>query len=759
MNLEELKKTSITDINAFIELNAKKSPVDMLPKEIIHSILAIIKSIQPKSIIHLNSNYGEVIKSLLEIDNVIGIENDYDKFEISNYLKPITLTINENPTQIEFDDKFDVVISDHKRIRYSAKKEIQQELEIINGLEKSMSLLKKTGYVIKLIPHQYLYNRESALFPVSRVGSRLRKIILDKYGLKSIISFGRKGGISIIVLTKTPQKETSFYKGNTNGNFLSNLETNAPDFKVPIGELYDIWEYDFNSPEIKTYEGELSKFETKSLDELVDLVNGGPSLGVDIKPVNEGVFKRLLTNNIRNGYYEEIENNFFPQKSIEELKNVFPTWQDVYGEHDIEKAILKAGDVVVSKFIFEGKTSFYIHEESNGLIIAESDMMILRGKNTSYIATYLATDSGKRLISKQLKRYGSKVANVQFVYPAEFQKIKIPILPLDSLDYASGKVLGALPITELLSIKEKYDALEAEYKRLKETPAPHQEQLNQMQKTLNSVLAGQVKISQNIEAIKSSLNDLVNEFDTIKSLPRDLDEKINRLHESIDNKLSSLLKDDIKIDSYIKEIKRWFNDFDFLELKSQTYLPQAEFIYDQISQLESPDYSPFILQYCRALENELLQKIFRAYVQFLIDREIILEDIFSWDFELKESGKPNNANTFRLIRHLKKCLNKTAEFWFFELGSMEVNLRYLTGKSVEKSPLLQDLKEFVLSRFETELLSIEYLDEMKTIIVDFRNQSAHPNLIGTEEAIDFHKKIKQCLILLMDNYKTVHNKT
>ena len=63
------------------------------------------------------------------------------------------------------------------------------------------------------------------------------------------------------------------------------------------------------------------------------------------------------------------------------------------------------------------------------------------------------------------------------------------------------------------------------------------------------------------------------------------------------------------------------------------------------------------------------------------------------------------------------------------------------------------VKEFVLSRFETELLSIAYLDEMKTIIVDFRNQSAHPNLIGTEEAIEFHKKIKQCLILLIDNYK------
>ena len=68
---------------------------------------------------------------------------------------------------------------------------------------------------------------------------------------------------------------------------------------------------------------------------------------------------------------------------------------------------------------------------------------------------------------------------------------------------------------------------------------------------------------------------------------------------------------------------------------------------------------------------------------------------------------------------------------------MEVNLRYLTGRTVEKSPLLQDLKRFVLDRFKQEFLNIEYLDNLKTIIRDYRNQSAHPNLIDTEKAVEF----------------------
>lgn len=74
-------------------------------------------------------------------------------------------------------------------------------------------------------------------------------------------------------------------------------------------------------------------------------------------------------------------------------------------------------------------------------------------------------------------------------------------------------------------------------------------------------------------------------------------------------------------------------------------------------------------------------------------------------------------------------------------------------RSIQKSPLLHDLKTFVLSQFEDEILNVEYLDEIKRIIKDFRNQSAHPNIIDAEMAKEFHGLIKDCLVYLMDYYK------
>jgi len=236
-------------------------------------------------------------------------------------------------------------------------------------------------------------------------------------------------------------------------------------------------------------------------------------------------------------------------------------------------------------------------------------------------------------------------------------------------------------------------------------------------------------------------------------LPREIEEKISRLNKKLDEQISKLHFEQKHINTYIEEIKIWFEYYDLLEPKSQKYLPEAEYLFDQFGKLDNPDYSPFILQYCRALENELLSKIFRAYIKSLLEKQIDFETKFAWDLGKKESGKPNDDNTFKLAKHIHKCLNKNTEEWYFELGSMEVNLRYLTGRSIGRSPLLNDLKDFVLTYFEKALLNIEYLDEIKVIIKDYRNQSAHPNLMDTEIAITFHKQIKECLINLMENYK------
>jgi len=413
-----------------------------------------------------------------------------------------------------------------------------------------------------------------------------------------------------------------------------------------------------------------------------------------------------------------------------------------------QNAILQNGDILIPR-IQRNKESYYVHTDTEKKIIAFQHFIILRGKNADYVATYLNTDNGIMLFNQQIERHarGNVMPTISI---SDLKNIEIPILPIEDLELASKRKLEKLSYDELLVIKAKYENLKKVYRDSKDS---HRQILELMQENHSEVMITMGRIENKVDDIKSILTELLSDFSTIKELPREIDERINRLNQSLDTKLNELISDQKQLDFYITEIKRWFDFYDLLESKSKKYLPEAEYIFDHISKLENPDFSPFILQYCRALENELLKKIFRAYVQSLIDREIDLTKEFEWDFGRKDSGKPNSENTFRLAKHIQRCLQKSEDEWFFELGSMEVNLRYLTGKTAEKSPLLIDLKSFVLDRFEQEILNIEYLDKIKTIIRDYRNQSAHPNLIDTEKAVKFHKEMKECLISLMENYK------
>lgn len=337
----------------------------------------------------------------------------------------------------------------------------------------------------------------------------------------------------------------------------------------------------------------------------------------------------------------------------------------------------------------------------------------------------------------------------------DLKNILVPILPIADLEYASKRKLEQSPHNELIELKKKYEALEQKYATAEE----HRQQLQVLQQLLTQVMTKQDEsaaklqgIETKIDAIQSVLTELSSDFGAIKSLPRDIEDKLSRMGEKLDEQLSRISAEQKQIGSYIQEIKKWFDHYELLEFKSQKYLPEAEYILDKISSLENPDYSPFVIQYCRALENELLSKIFRAYVRSIIDRGLNVEEEFAWDFQSKNNGQPNDENTRKFVINIKKFITKDEDNWHFELGGMELVLRKLTGASLKRSPALQDLSSFVLTRFEKELLSIQYLDEIKSIIKDYRNQSAHPNLINEEEAMRFHKKMKRCLIGLMENY-------
>lgn len=739
MTIEELKLSKVKtliDFGLYLKRNSQQG-FHYIP-DIISNLVADISTIEkPNNAIVLNSNFGEISSKLEDIENVVSIDVNEINIEIAKYFNPNLNFLNEDPLNFSDSNKFDFVVAFPPFAQKLDVNGRNYSSETLN-IEKALTLLSNIGTAIIILPNNIL---------TAPAYSQIRKTIINKYGLDKIITLphrtiGNTGiDISMLVIKKVIKLNTDFYL--TDSNFKINFS--APSFSVLTERLGERWDFHFHNPNNKEYEEELNELKTKKIDSLVEIY-----LGEFIKQEDRltvGKYKILTPSNFKNGHFESTPKDGYIEKIDQNSRQI--------------RAIVKKGDILLSR-IFRENNTIYIHYSDEDKYIANQHIVILRGKNAEYVATYLSTKSGLNLFNQQINRH--KRGNIAPVISLQdLANIQIPILPISDLELASKNKLEKLSYNELINIREKYNLLKVEYSNLinDKIASPHQEQLESLQQTLEQVLTNQhqhtlrlTKIESKIDDIKTVILNISNDFKDIQNLPRDIEEKILRLNKKLEEQISNLHFEQKQIDTYIKEIKNWFDYYDILESKSQKYLPEAEYIFDHISKLDNPDYSPFILQYCRALENELLSKIFRAYVQSLLNKNVVFDEKFAWDLGKKESGKPNDENTFRLSKHIQKCLTKNPEDWFFELGSMEVNLRYLTGRTIERSPLLQDLKEFILDRFEKELLNIEYLDEIKTIIKDFRNQSAHPNLMNTEKAIEFHKQIKECLINLMENYKS-----
>ena len=727
MTIDELKSKGITSFKKVTEyLSRSDRGFFFLPDNLAKLTADLAQSKKPESCINLNSNLGEILSHCNQIKSKIGVDINVQNIELAKYLNPSLHFENLDPLSYTSTSHFDSVICFPplgQRIQVNGRRLQSKQLY----LNKSLELLSKQGTAVFIVADNFL---------TAPVFEELRNTILEKYGLKTVISLPkgilRNTGVdlSILVINHDKSKATEYFK--IKDRAFSNTNLSNPDFSVLKDNLVERWDYKFHNPKNREYEKELKNQETKRVTDLVEVVLGTHFSRDEIK--EEGDFLWLTSRNVLNGNLTLTDKDKFISKKEFSRRE--------------QNAILQNGDILIPR-IQRNKESFYVHTDTEKKIIAFQHFIILRGKNADYVATYLNTDNGIKLFNQQIERHarGNVMPTISI---SDLKNIEIPILPIEDLELASKRKLEKLSYNELLVIKEKYEKLKIVYQDSKDS---HRQILEIMQQNHSEVMSTMGRIENKVDDVKSILTELVSDFNSIKKLPREIDDRINRLNQNLDTKLNELISDQKQLDFYITEIKRWFDFYDLLETKSKKYLPEAEYIFDHISKLENPDYSPFILQYCRALENELLKKIFRAYVQSLIDREIDITKEFEWDFGRKESGKPNSDNTFKLAKHIQRCLKKSEEEWFFELGSMEVNLRYLTGKTAGKSPLLIDLKSFVLDRFEQEILNIEYLDEIKTIIRDYRNQSAHPNLIDTEKAVKFHKEMKECLISLMENYK------
>jgi len=179
-----------------------------------------------------------------------------------------------------------------------------------------------------------------------------------------------------------------------------------------------------------------------------------------------------------------------------------------------------------------------------------------------------------------------------------------------------------------------------------------------------------------------------------------------------------------------------------LEPESKKFIPQAEFLLDQISELEEGDYSPFIIQYSRALENEILVKLFNSYHEFLISENIDRDKLTINEFE--------NSKTVSFAKSVKKDDRK------YTFGTMNfiISLLKKDCNTLSQSLLLQNFKDYVDKFFESNILEKQYLKKLNIIVSEYRNKAAHPNIITATSAMKFHELIKECIIEFVEGYRT-----
>jgi len=204
---------------------------------------------------------------------------------------------------------------------------------------------------------------------------------------------------------------------------------------------------------------------------------------------------------------------------------------------------------------------------------------------------------------------------------------------------------------------------------------------------------------------------------------------------------ASVAKHSTSLDSYIDEVRKWLDGWDALDDASRLFLPQAELLFDTIDTTDCEDFSPFILQYCRALENELLKKLFSAYTTDFHNRQPNPASFLTQDLNDKKTGK--------FAKLLKLGQSK------YTLGDMNFIMRLIKehGETLQRSQLLQDFRAFTLRYFESCIVEEKYLNQIHRITSDFRNHAAHPSVLGRDLALQCRELVRNCINELILNYK------
>lgn len=705
------------DISEFVATDARIQ-LHTTPNSIAKLISFLSQNNHPKSAIDICCGTGNILYYLQnEIDDLTGVEIIENIAELTRYFMPDLHVITADTFLYTFNRKYDLVVGNIPygiRIELNGKKMSGEE----GFIRKALELLEANGKAIMLVPQTLLFSDKYNSFRNELIGN-----------LNEIISL--PSGIIRNTLLKTSllvfeNKETKDVKLTQLEQFdyLDTEYKNSNHKVIDNDKLNKRWDTEYHLNKEVTFYNELDNIKTKELKDLSEIIKG----------------KLIPSNNLsERGSYFYLKPVHIQKEGLKFEKALSYVTKETITEADF-KYILQPGDIVISTIFNELK--MYAYQSSDEPAIASNNLAIIRSSKQDYIFSYLQTEEGQRIFKTQAEglRKGVSIPHLSI---KDLANIKIPILPISDLNKIGDKSLEKASKNELQNQLEILKSIKFPSSindniwEVNEPFAIYNSGLNTNLDTFLSFLNNRFdKIEQQLRTVDNKLDkiltvlsELRSDFASIQKLPRDEDEKIFKLCQKIDTRIDRIIKlEQQTIEGYIEEVKRWLDLWELLDIQSQKFLPIAEFIFDELNNFKDADYSPFVVQYCRTLENEILKKLFESYHKKGIEG-IDRSSLVKHDLGNKTTGK------FATMVEKNK-LNYT-------LGDMNFIMALLKqdGNNLKSSPLLQHFRNFVINYFDERIVEAEFLTDVNNITTKYRNKAAHPYSIDIQLA-------KECQILI-----------
>ena len=270
-----------------------------------------------------------------------------------------------------------------------------------------------------------------------------------------------------------------------------------------------------------------------------------------------------------------------------------------------------------------------------------------------------------------------------------------------------------------------------------------------------TVLSNSTKLdtlNNKVENILSLLESFIEDFKSFKNETRDVEEKLilmtSRLAEMEEELVKSISDKEYK--SFEDICRRNYDYWEEYDVLTRKFLPVSEILFSNLQkasgrEIDNIDYSPVVIELCRAIENELLLKIFRKYVKDFISRYSTIDDFNDFYADDKLSKVRIKIGDYKKsVRELTKSIageirsNIKYDDYIprFTLGDMKYILdKLLIPEVIANSKLLSDFKNFISRYFiEEQLLNMDYLSNISKLITEYRNPAAHPEFVSFDKA-------------------------